>query len=57
MVCGGCQYGKAHQQPFEKSTYKSKASLELVCSNVFGLVKQPSVKGMKYMIIFINDFS
>nr|KAJ0210601.1 hypothetical protein LSAT_V11C400160610 [Lactuca sativa] len=57
LVCGGCQYGKAHQLPFEKSTYQAKAPLELIHSDVFGPVKQPSVRGMKYMVTFIDDFS
>ncbi|KAI3513963.1 hypothetical protein L1887_12232 [Cichorium endivia] len=57
VVCAGCQYGKAHQQPFERSGYTSKAPLELVHSDVFGPVKKPSVKGMKYMVTFIDDYS
>ena len=29
-ICAGCQYGKAHQLPFEDSKFKAKAPLELV---------------------------
>lgn len=57
IICVGCQFGKAHQQPFESSKYKSKAPLELVHSDVFGPVKQSSIKGMRYMVTFIDDFS
>ncbi|KAJ0034131.1 hypothetical protein Pint_25240 [Pistacia integerrima] len=39
-VCAGCQYGKAHQLPYEESKFKAKELLELVQSDVFGLVKQ-----------------
>ncbi|CAH9133317.1 unnamed protein product, partial [Cuscuta epithymum] len=57
VVCAGCQYGKAHQLPYEKSKFRAKAPLELIHSDVFGKVKQPSVCGFRYMITFIDDFS
>ena len=56
-VCAGCQYGKAHQLPYEDSKFKTHAPLELVHSDVFGPVKQPSIGGMRYMVTFIDDFS
>ena len=56
-VCAGCQYGKAHQLPYEESKFKAKEPLELVHSDVFGPVKQPSISGMRYMVTFIDDFS
>uniref|UniRef100_A0A2N9IT58 Integrase catalytic domain-containing protein n=1 Tax=Fagus sylvatica TaxID=28930 RepID=A0A2N9IT58_FAGSY len=56
-VCAGCQYGKAHQLPYEESKFKAKEPLELVHSDVFGPVKQPSIGGMRYMVTFIDDFS
>ncbi|KAG6528974.1 hypothetical protein ZIOFF_011166 [Zingiber officinale] len=34
-----------------------KEPLELVHSDVFGPVKQPSIDGMRYMVTFIDDFS
>ena len=57
MVCEGCQYGKAHQLPYEESKFKAKEPLELVHSDVFGPIKQPSIGGMRYMVTFIDDFS
>ncbi|KAF7836005.1 Retrovirus-related Pol polyprotein from transposon TNT 1-94 [Senna tora] len=57
VVCAGCQYGKAHQLPYEESNFRAKAPLELVHSDVFGPVKQPSVSGYRYMITFIDDYS
>ncbi|KAI4353893.1 hypothetical protein L6164_002814 [Bauhinia variegata] len=48
-ICAGCQYGKAHQLPYEESKFKAKEPLELVHSDVFGPVKQPSISGMRYM--------
>jgi transposase InsO family protein len=56
-VCVGCQYGKAHQLPYEESKFKAKKPLELVNSDVFGLMKQAFISGMRYMMTFINDFS
>ncbi|KAL0548614.1 hypothetical protein IC582_013069 [Cucumis melo] len=57
MVCVGFQYGKAHQPPFKQSKFRAKQPLELVHSDVFGLVKQSSISGMRYMVTFIDDFS
>ncbi|KAE8676041.1 hypothetical protein F3Y22_tig00111634pilonHSYRG00007 [Hibiscus syriacus] len=56
-VCAGCQYGKAHQLPYNESKFKAKEPLELVHSDVFGPVKQQSISGMRYMVTFIDDFS
>ncbi|KAE8681852.1 hypothetical protein F3Y22_tig00111303pilonHSYRG00095 [Hibiscus syriacus] len=55
-VCAGCQYGKAHQLPYDESKFKVKETLELVHSDVFGPVKQQSIRGMRYMVTFIDDF-
>ncbi|RVW95735.1 Retrovirus-related Pol polyprotein from transposon TNT 1-94 [Vitis vinifera] len=55
-ICAGCQYGKAHQLPYEESKWKAKGPLELIHSDVFGPVKQASLSGMKYMVTFIDDF-
>ncbi|KAM1176074.1 hypothetical protein ACFX2I_028356 [Malus domestica] len=40
-----------------KSLFKAKEPLELVHSDMFGPVKQPSISGMRYMVTFIDDFS
>jgi len=57
ITCVGFQYGKAHQLPYEESTFKAKELIELVHSDVFGKVKQPCITGYRCMITFINDFS
>lgn len=57
VVCSGCQFGKAHQQPYHQSNYKSVQPMDLIHSDVFGPVKQTSIGGMRYMITFIDDFS
>lgn len=56
-VCAGCQYGKAHQLPYEESKYKAKEPLQLIHSDVFGPVKHPSVGGCRYMVTFIDGYS
>ncbi|KAD2394436.1 hypothetical protein E3N88_41413 [Mikania micrantha] len=56
-VCSGCQYGKAIQLPFKSSEYKAATPLELVHTDVFGPVKQPSIQGLKFMVSFIDDSS
>ena len=57
VVCAGCQYGKAHQLPYNESKFRAKKPLELIHSDVFGPVKQASVSGMRYMVTFIDDYS
>ena len=49
IIYAGCQYGKAHELPYEESRYRAERPLELIHSDVFGPVKQPST--------FIDDFS
>ncbi len=56
-ICTRRQYGKAHQLSCEESKFKAKKPLELIHSDVFGPIKQPSIGGMKYMVSFIDDFS
>ncbi|RVW91817.1 Retrovirus-related Pol polyprotein from transposon TNT 1-94 [Vitis vinifera] len=46
-ICAGCQYGKAHQLPYEESKWKTKGPLELIHSDVFGPVKYVWVHFMK----------
>ncbi|XP_075650203.1 uncharacterized protein LOC142620778 [Castanea sativa] len=57
IVYVGCQYGKAHQLPYRESKFRANEPLELIHSDVFGLVKQASISGMHYMVTFIDDFS
>ena len=57
IICAGCQYGKAHELPYEESRYRAETPLQLVHLDVFGPVKQPSISKNRYMITFIDDFS
>lgn len=46
-VCAGCQFGKAHQLPYQQSKYRAKEPMELVHSDVFGQIKEASISGAK----------
>lgn len=57
FVCSGCQFGKTHLHNFHHSSFKTKEPLEVVHYDVFGPMKCTSIRGMKYLITFIDDFS
>ena len=57
VVCAGCPYGKAHQLPYKKSSFKAKKPLEFIHTDLFGSVKQASISRMRYMVTFIDDYS
>ena len=56
-ISASCQYGKEHQLPYEDFKYRAKEPLDLVHSDVFGPIKQPSISSFWYMITSIDDFS
>ncbi|RVW82656.1 Retrovirus-related Pol polyprotein from transposon RE1 [Vitis vinifera] len=57
-ICAACQYGKQTRLPFpQKATWKSTQKLQLVHIDVSGPQKTPSLKGSKYYIAFIDDFT
>jgi hypothetical protein len=55
-VCDACQQVKSHQLLFLKSVSVSKASLELVFSDVWGSTPS-SIGNNNYYVCFIDDFS
>ncbi|GJW10884.1 putative RNA-directed DNA polymerase [Tanacetum coccineum] len=57
IVCAGCQYGKTHQELFHSSSYRARAPLDLVHSDVWGPAKHASIKGLRYAVTFIDDYS
>ena len=52
-----CIYGKQNCVSFPNKAIREKGTLELVHSDVFGLVSAPSLGGSRYNLSFINDFS
>ena len=56
--CSGCILGKFHRFPFPKfSETESSRLLELVHSGVVVPLETPSLRGLRYFINFIDDFS
>ncbi|KAI9161113.1 hypothetical protein LWI28_014512 [Acer negundo] len=49
-VCEGCQYGKAHRFPFDRSSSKSKAPLERIHSELYRRIRIASYYGFHYML-------
>ena len=57
-ICEGCIFGKQHIESFPVGkSYRAKAPLEIVHSNICGPMKTPSIGGNTYFLTFIDDFS
>ena len=54
--CEHCIYGKQNHVIFPSKDTRANGILELVYSNVFGLVSAPSLGGSRYYVSFINYF-
>ena len=52
-ICVSCQYGKAHQLPYEVSKFQVKEPLELVHADVFEPIKQALMQGYHYMVTLL----
>jgi transposase len=52
-----CIYGKKNQVRFPFGVTREKGTLELIHSDVFGLLLVPSLGGSLYYVSFIDDFS
>eukprot|EP00253_Pinus_taeda_P036700 PITA_36700 len=57
-LCEGCILGKQHRESFSlgKST-RAKAPLEIIHSDLCGLVQASSLGGNQYFLTFIDDFT
>ena len=56
--CEGCVEGKMHRQPFKPvGEIRSTRKLQLVHSDVCGLMSTESIGGRKYFVTFIDDNS
>jgi transposase InsO family protein len=57
-VCEACALGKIHQESFLKEkTWRAKAPLELIHTDIYSPMGIKSHRGNMYFIIFIDDFS
>jgi hypothetical protein len=55
--CEHCVYGKQNQVRFHLGAMREEGILQLVHSDVFGLVSVPSLGKFVYYVSFIDDFS
>jgi hypothetical protein len=55
--CEHCIYGKHNHVQFYSSSHKSSGLLDLIHSDVFGLVKVPLISKALYYVSFIDDYS
>ena len=53
----GCVLGENVKSSLPSSNRRSKGILDLVHSNIFGLMTAPSLSGYLYYVLFIDDFS
>ena len=56
-VCQGCADGKHTRVPFPSSITKASDVLQLVHSDLFGMLPVTSLGGCSYYMTFIDDFS
>jgi hypothetical protein len=55
--CNACPFGKQSRKPFPKSTWRFTRKLQLIHTNVTIHLNTPSLKGSRYCILFIDDFT
>jgi hypothetical protein len=56
-VCNGCAQGKNIKNSFSKRDSKEKGVLELIHSDMCGLIPSSSISGYVYYVSFIDDYS
>jgi hypothetical protein len=57
-ICEGCVLGKHPQEKFDKGkTQRASSPLDLIHSDLMGPFPHPSIRKMRYMLIFFYDFS
>ncbi|KAL0424011.1 UNVERIFIED_CONTAM: Retrovirus-related Pol polyprotein from transposon TNT 1-94 [Sesamum radiatum] len=57
-ACEACLQGKQHKKPFPSGTsWRAKAVLELIHTDVCGPMRTPSHEQNRYFILFIDDYS
>jgi len=57
-VCAGCVSGKHHRKKFDKEqVWRASYPLELIHTDLCGPMQNESIRGNRYFITFIDDFS
>lgn len=55
--CMVCECSKASRKPFFRKEIKSKRILELIHSDLSGIIRQWNLHGYKYYLLLIDDYS
>ena len=55
--CDACQFGKQNRLPFPKSSWRALQKLQLIHTDVAGPQRTLSLKGSRYFILFIDDYT
>lgn len=56
-VCCACQYAKSHRLPFSLCDFKATCPLALIHTNLWGPTLVVSTIGIRYFLLFVDDFS
>ena len=57
-VCDVCQFGKQRRLPFLKNqAWRATQKLQLIHTDIYGLMRTPSLSGNKYFVLFIDDLT
>ena len=58
LGCESCELGKHYSATFQSHVNKhSSSTFELVYSDVWGPSRIPSIKGFRYFLLFVDNFS
>ena len=57
LHCETCVFAKSHKSSYSPSFSSSSAPFELIHSDVWGPSKNLTLTGMKYFVLFIDDFT
>jgi hypothetical protein len=56
-VCGACQQGKGHRDPFPQSDSRASRPFELLHADITGPIQPPTRSGARYISVVIDDHS
>ena len=57
MECKTCLIGKSTRLPFKRKEISTTAPLDLIHTDLSGIIRVPAVEGLKYFLTFIDDYS
>ena len=57
LGCESCELDKHHRATFPSQVNSSNSPFELVHSDIWGPSCMPSIKGFRYFLLFVDDFS